>query len=177
MVMPSSSIELKFSVSGIDFDSEQTVITPQTFGLEKGATFTSGNFKYKVTTAAVKTGDTITTQGKVSVVGLSTKGKKAKSLSVPATVKKTATYKVTSVAANACKGAAATSVTLSKNIKSIKKGTFANCKKLSTLTLKAKLSSVAKNSFKGCGKTIKVKGTSAKANVTKLKKSGYKKFK
>lgn len=69
---------------------------------------------------------------------------------------------------------------LGKNIKSISAGAFANCKKLSTLKVKAKLTKVAKKAFKGCKKTIKVKGASkkvTKANVKKLKKSGYKKFK
>ena len=48
------------------------------------------------------------------------------------------------------------------------------------MKVKAKLTKVAKKAFKGCKKTIKVKGASkkvTKANVKKLKKSGYKKFK
>ena len=177
MVMPTDSLELKFSVSGIDFESEQTVVKPEVYGPAVGSTFTSGNFKYKVTTETIKTGDEITTAGKVAVVGLTAKGKKAKSLVVPATVKETATYKVTAINANAFKGAKAASVTLGKNVKKIKKGAFANCKKLATLTVNAKLSSVAKDAFKGCTKTIKVKGTAVKDNVKKLTKSGYKKFK
>ena len=139
-------------------------------------TFTSGNYKYKVTKAA-----TTAAKGTVKVVGLTKKGAKAKKLNVPATIKKqTAGYKVTAIGAKAFKGSKATAITLNKNIKTIPSAAFANCKKLKTLTVKAKLKKVAKKSFKGCKKKIKVKGASAKvrkANVKLLKKSGYKKFK
>ena len=117
----------------------------------------------------------------MSLVGLSKAGKKASSLSAPATAKINGyNYKVTSIGKNAFKGANAKTISLSKNIKSIPAGAFANCKKLSTLKVKAKLTKVAKKAFKGCKKKIKVKGASkkiTKANVKKLKKSGYKKFK
>ena len=85
------------------------------------------------------------------------KSKKA-TVKVAATIKvKGVTYKVTAIGANA----------------------FKNCKKLSKLTLKAKVS-VKKGAFKGCKKTIKVTAASKKAKkaqLKKLKKSGYKKFK
>ncbi len=147
--------------------AKATVVGPKV-----GKTFTKGNFKYKVTKAA-----TTKSSGKVTVTGLSKKGKKAKKLSVAATVKNTGSYKVTAIAKKSFKGAKATQITLNKNIKKIPANAFANCKKLKKLTLKAKLTSVAKKSFKGCKKKITVKGTSKKANVKKLKKSGYKKFK
>jgi len=172
--MPKDSVKIEFTVSGVDFDKSYVT---ETYGLAKGKTFTSGNFKYKVTKAATMTAG-VAAKGEVTVTGLSTAGKKKSSVSVGTSVKKTASYTIKSVAAGAFKGASSLkSVTLSKNIKSIKKNTFVNCTKLEKLTLKAKLSSVAKNSFKGCKKTIKVSGTSAKDNVKKLVKSGYKKFK
>ena len=149
---------------------------PSIVGPKVNATFTSGNYKYKVTKAA-----TTVAKGTVKVVGLTKKGAKAKKLNVPATIKKqTAGYKVTAIGAKAFKGSKATAITLNKNIKTIPSAAFANCKKLKTLTVKAKLKKVAKKSFKGCKKKIKVKGASAKvrkANVKLLKKSGYKKFK
>jgi len=151
--------------------------TSTTVGLAKNAKTTVGNFTYKVTKTSVKKAGK-TTNGTVTVAAMSKKGKKAKKLSVPATVKASgATYNVTAVGAKAMKGAKATSVTLGKNVKSIGKSAFASCKKLSKLSIKAKLSSVAKGAFKGCKKKIKVSGTSKKQNVKKLKKSGYKKFK
>lgn len=143
---------------------------------KKGNKVESGKVVYKVTKAA-----TAKKAGTLAIVGLSKAGKKASSLSAPATVKINGySYKVTSIGKNAFKGANAKTITLGKNIKSIPAGAFANCKKLSTLKVKAKLTKVAKKAFKGCKKTIKVKGASkkvTKANVKKLKKSGYKKFK
>lgn len=177
--MPVYSLELQFTVKGLDLGQDYST---KTYGAKKGATFTSGNFKYKVTKAATITAGK-TAKGKVEVVGLSAAGKKKTSVSVGTSVNYTsngekAAYTISSLGAGAFKGASKLkAVTLSKNIKSIKKDTFKNCKNLSKLALKAKLSSVAKNSFKGCKKTIKVSGTSAKANVKKLVKSGYKKFK
>ncbi|WP_455056767.1 cellulase family glycosylhydrolase [Jutongia sp.] len=149
---------------------------PSIVGPKVNATFTSGNYKYKVTKAA-----TTAAKGTVKVVGLTKKGAKAKKLNVPAKIKKQkADYTVTAIGAKAFKGSKATAITLNKNIKTIPSAAFANCKKLKTLTVKAKLKKVAKKSFKGCKKKIKVKGASAKvrkANVKLLKKSGYKKFK
>ena len=143
---------------------------------KKGNKVESGKVVYKVTKAA-----TAKKAGTLAIVGLSKAGKKASSLSASATAKINGySYKVTSIGKNAFKGANAKTISLGKNIKSIPAGAFANCKKLSTLKVKAKLTKVAKKAFKGCKKTIKVKGASkkvTKANVKKLKKSGYKKFK
>lgn len=143
---------------------------------KKGNKVESGKVVYKVTKAA-----TAKKAGTLAIVGLSKAGKKASSLSAPATAKINGySYKVTSIGKNAFKGANAKTISLGKNIKAIPAGAFANCKKLSTLKVKAKLTKVAKKAFKGCKKTIKVKGASkkvTKANVKKLKKSGYKKFK
>lgn len=103
-------------------------------------------------------------------------GKKKASVSVPASVsytldKEKAVYTVNAVSAGVFKKATRLkTVTLSKNIRSIKKDTFRNCKKLTTLKLNAKLISVAKDSFKGCKKTIFVKGACKAANIKLLKK-------
>lgn len=164
-------------------DPQPPVVTKKVLGTAKGKTFTAGNFKYKVTTAATIEG-TKKTAGKVTVVGLSSAGKKKTSINVKNTVsvKSTgASYKVTAIGSKAFKNASKLkSATLGTNIKSIPASAFAGCKKLSKLSVKKTLSSVKKNAFKGCKKTIKVTGGSKKvnkANVKKLKKSGYKKFK
>lgn len=142
--------------------------------LKKGDVFTNSNFKYKVTKAASGS-----TDGNATLTGLSTKGSKAKKLSVALSVKGTDgnSYKITAIRKKAFSGAKAAAVTLNKNIKNIPALAFQNCTNLNTLTLKAKLSKAAKNSFKGCKNTITVKGTSGKANKKLLKKTSYKKFK
>lgn len=122
------------------------------------------------------------TQGTVALVGLSSSGKSAKKLTVPASVSKEyngekVAYKVSSLGKSALKGAKATSVTLNKYMKKIPSQAFANCKKLNALTLKVKLTSVAKDAFKGCKKQIKVSGTAKAANLKLLKKTDYKNFK
>lgn len=184
--IPTSSVEITYTLKGADFSGKD--YATKTIGTKKGKTFTVGNFKYKVTKAATVTAGK-TKAGKVQVVGLTKKGKKASKLSVATAVsgkkvtvngsKYTPKYKISSLGKGAFKGAKAKSVTLSKNIKSIPASAFKNCKKLSKLTLKAKVS-VKKGAFNGCKKTIKVAGGSKKvkkANLKKLKKSGYKKFK
>jgi len=141
--------------------------------LKKGASFTAGQYKYKVTKAAVSG------KGTVTMTGLTGKGKSARKLSVAASVKGRdgVSYTVDKIGSKAFSGAKATSITLNKKIKVIPSSAFAKCKKLSSLTFKAKLSKAAKNAFKGCKKKIKVKGTAKKANKKLLKKTSYKKFK
>lgn len=141
--------------------------------LKKGAAFTVGNYKYKVTKVASSK------KGAVTLTGLAKKGKSAKKLSIATTVKNKngATYAVNAIGAKAFSGAKATSITLNKQIKKIPSSAFAKCKKLSSITFKAKLSKASKNAFKGCRKTIKVKGTAKKANKKLLKRTSYKKFK
>lgn len=134
--------------------------------VKKGTTFTSGNFKYKVTTA----------NKQVAVVGLKAAAKKKTSLTVPASVKKNGkTLKVTAINANAFKGASKLkTVTIGKNVTTIKAKAFNGNKKLATVKTKGKLKTVKKNAFKGVTKKLKVTGTSAKANKKLIKKSGAK---
>lgn len=180
--------------------------TKKTDGLAKGKTFSAGSLKYKVTKAATITTVTKKkTSGTVQVVGFSTSGKKKTSINVKNTVTRSGVkYNVTSVKSKAFQkskklkkatlGSKITSIPTSAfnadkkltsvkatGVKKIGKSAFKGCVKLNKLTLgKKKLSSVKKGAFKGCKKTIKVSGGSKKvkkANVKKLKKSGYKKFK
>ena len=78
---------------------------------------------------------------------------------VAATIKvKGVTYKVTAIGTNA----------------------FKNCKKVKKISVGKNVKTIGKNAFKGCKKTIKVTAASKKAKkaqLKKLKKSGYKKFK
>ena len=179
--------------------------TPPTkvIGVAEGKTFTAGNFTYKVTKAATITGNK-KTAGTVSVKALTKAEKKKTSINVKNTVANAgASYRVTAIAKGAFKGAAKLKkVTLGNNIKTvpanafngckklttvsakgarkIDKGAFKGCKALKKLTLGKKLSSVKKGAFQGCKKTIKVSGGTKKvrkANIKKLRKSGYKKFK
>ena len=141
--------------------------------------------------------------GKVVVTGLSSSGKKSSSINVKNKVSRSGySYKVTAIGSSAFKNSAKLKkVSLGTSIKSIPKNAFSGCKKLASLsapgatkikqsafkncralkklTFRKKIS-VKKGAFKGCKKTIQVKGGSkkiVKANRTKLKKSGYKKFK
>ena len=204
--LPTDSIEVEYTVSGVDFNSK-------VIGTQKGKTFTQGNFKYKVTKAVVLSGDNKVTKGAVQVVGLSKKGKKKANLSLGATAKVTSkaaistaaavmTYKVTTLKSGAFKNSAKLKsfsfkkaanvkklpskvfmnckklkkVELNKKMKKIPAAAFKGCKNLATIKCNAKLSSVNKSAFKGCKKKIKITGKSKKANKKKIKKA-YKKVK
>ncbi|WP_347475223.1 leucine-rich repeat protein [Clostridium sp. AF15-41] len=108
--------------------------------------------------------------------------KKAKKLTIPATVKvKNVTYKVTAVSDKAFKGnKKLTTVTIGSNVAKIGKEAFSSCKNLKKITVTAgKLKTIGKNAFKGINKkaTITVKETKkAKIDLKKqLKKKsiGY----
>ena len=104
--------------------------------------------------------------------------KKAKKLTIPATVKvKGVTYKVTAVSDKAFKGSKKlTTVTIGSNVTKIGKEAFSGCKNLKKITVTAgKLKTISKNAFKGINKkaTITVKGT--KKAKTALKKQLKKK--
>ena len=101
-------------------------------------------------------------------------GKKAKTVSIPATVKiNGVTYKVTKIADNAFKNnKTVTKVTVGSNIKTIGSNAFNGCKKLKTIKITStKLTSkpVSKNAFKGLTKATTIK-------VPKKKLSAYKKL-
>lgn len=189
--MPTSSMEIKFTVSGVatmdtkNADGSVTSgaavttqpaveATQEAVSLKKGKTFTAGNFTYKVTKASNKSGSAT-----VAVNAVKKSAQKKTSLSVPKTVtNKKFKYKVTSINGKAfanCKKLK--KVTLGANVKTIKKNAFAKCAKLASINVQGKLTKVEKKAFAGCKKTIKVSGKNKKANVKALKKSGYKKFK
>ena len=105
--------------------------------------------------------------------------KKAKSVSVPSTVKiKGVTYKVTGIADNALKGnKKVTKVTISSNVNTIGKMVFYGCKKLKTVTIESKeltSKTVSKKAFKGMAKatTIMVPKNKLKAYKKLFKSKG-----
>lgn len=119
---------------------------------KKGATFTVGKLKYKVTKSSKKSAT-------VQVIGATSK--KATSVKIPATITyRTYKYKVTSVKASAFSGyKKLKTVTVGNQVTSIEKNAFKNCKKLTTVTLGTKVKTIGANAFSGdkALKTIKVK--------------------
>ena len=138
---------------------------------KKGATLTVSSKKIKVkVTSSSKKNPTVTVT-KIT-------DKKAKKLTIPATVKvKGVTYKVTAISNKAFKGnKKLTTVTIGSNVTKIGKEAFFGCKNLKKITVTAgKLKTISKNAFKGINKkaTITVKGT--KKAKTALKKQLKKK--
>lgn len=136
---------------------------PEEAGLKEGDTFTSGKLKYKVTNA---------TAGKLAVAVQAPVSKSAKSLTVPSTVKaKEASYKVTSIAANAFKNCKKLKkITIGKNVATIGENAFRNAKALKQITVKTtKLKNVGKNALKGIHKKAVIK-------VPKKKLKAYRKL-
>ena len=143
-------------------DSKQNNITPA----KKGTTLIVSSKKLKVkVTSSSKKNPTVTITKFTD--------KKAKKLTIPATVKvKGVTYKVTAISDKAFKGnKKLTTVTIGSNVTKIGKEAFSGCKNLKKITVTAgKLKTISKNAFKGINKkaTITVKGT--KKAKTALKK-------
>lgn len=110
---------------------------------------TSGKFTYRVTGSST-----------VEVKALGAKYAKAKKIVIPAVVSLSGnSYQVTGIGANAVKGnKKITSVTVGKNVTTIGKNAFANCKNLKSIVIKsAKLKKVTKNAFKGIHKKAVIK--------------------
>ena len=149
--------------------------------VKKGTKVTIKGYKY-----------TVKNSSEVTFTGV--KNKKAKKISIPATVKiKNKKYKVTAMSEKSLKGVKAktiivgnnvqtignsamenckqlTNVTLGKNVKKIGKNVFKSDKKLKSITIKStKLKSVGKNAFKGIN-------SKAKITVPKKKYTSYKKL-
>ena len=148
-------------------DSKQNNITPA----KKGTTLTVSSKKLKVKVNSSSKKNPTVTVTKIT-------DKKAKKLTIPATVKvKGVTYKVTAISDKAFKGnKKLTTVTIGSNVTKIGKEVFSGCKNLKKITVTAgKLKTISKNAFKGINKkaTITVKGT--KKAKTALKKQLKKK--
>lgn len=140
---------------------------------QPSAPATDNNTVASGTTVTVGTNNYIVTDN-TSVAYAGTTNAKATKISIPATVKiGAATYKVTSVSANAFKGnKKIKSVTIGSNVTSIGKATFANCKKLTSVVIGKNVKTIGSKAFYGCSKLKKI---TVKSKV--LKKVGSKAFK
>ena len=152
----------------------------------------SNNASQNNSSSAAKIGDvitdasgifnyTITGNDTVEVKNMTAKGKTKKAVKISAAIRANGRiYKVTSIAANACKGnKKMTSLTIGNNVTKIGKNAFANCTKLTKVTvngskLKRSLKKVEKAAFWGISKkvTVKVPKNKKKAYSRLLKKGG-----
>lgn len=135
-----------------------------TIKAKKGTTFTSGKYKYKVTSTS-----TVAFDGIVSA--------KTTKVTIPKTVEYGgATFKVTAIAEGALKKATKiTQVTIGANVEKIGKSAFEGCKNLKTITIKStKIKSVGEKSLKGIYSkaTIKVPKKNYATYKKILKKGG-----
>ena len=143
-----------------------------------------------VTPSAVRKGDEVKASGsKYTVTDVDKKtveykaptSKKKTSITIPAKITVDGTsYKVTSIAKNACKGnKKLAKVTIGSNVTKIGANAFSGCSKLKNVIVKSKkLKSIGKNAFKGIHKKAAFKVPKAKYRAyKKLLKSkvGYKK--
>lgn len=192
---PKKSMRITFHISGVDFSVPKKEI-PVVNGIAENATFTSGNFKYKVTERSMSDG----TKGKAVIAGLAPAAASKASLSTVAVAENTdkCKYDVTGIAAkafqnskklkkikvgstiasigsNAFKGCKKlTSITYNKKVKSVAASTFEGCTSLSKITLGSKVKSIGKSAFKGCKKLSKI-SVSQKVKVSKGAFKGCKK--
>lgn len=137
--------------------------------LSKNSKVTVGDITYKVTKLGSKN---------KTVTCVSLNNKKAKKVTIPATVKAGGyKFKVTAVATNAFKNSKKLkSVTVGKNVATIGKNAFKGCSKLTKLTVKsAKITKLGKNVLKGTNKklVVKVPKKCKTAYSDMLKKSGF----
>ena len=143
--------ELKVTVQK-NVEIPQTPQNPQNgLTIAEGQIYDSGDYRYKVTSTAKQTAE---------VVGLNDMG--IAKIVINNSVKLGGKdYTVTSIAANAFKGnQKITSVVIKKNVETIGKNAFANCRKLKKITIKStKLKTIQGKAFSGCGKlkTIVIK--------------------
>lgn len=123
-------------------------------------------------------------------VELTEGNKSSKKVTVNAVTIEGKSYKVTSIAANAFKGAKMTTLTIGDNVTTINKNAFNNCKALKTVTIGKNVKSIKANAFGKCKKinsvtfkgtkklpTIKnaFKGANTKPKTIKVKKALIKK--
>lgn len=134
-----------------------------TIYVAKNASYTVGNYQYKITNAS--------TNGKGAVTLTSVK-KKTSSASIESTVtiggKK---FKITAIGANAFKkNTKVTNLTIGANVKTIGSNAFYGCKKLKNITIKTtqlKSSAVGSKAFSGVYSKVKVCVPASKVSTYK----------
>lgn len=139
-----------------------------------GATFTYGNYTYKVTKAYNGT-----TSGEVTLSKIAATATSKTTLSVPATIKPNGqSYKVTSVGVRAFKNCTSLKkITFLGSIKTVQIGAFYGAKNLTTVNLPSTVTFIQKNAFNGCSSLrrinlpsgLKTIGVRAFYNCTKLR--------
>lgn len=139
-----------------------------------GATFTYGNFTYKVTKAF-----TSTASGEVTLSKIATTAKSKSTLSVPATIKPNGqSFKVTMVGDRAFRDCTSLKkITFLGNVKTIGIGAFYGAKNLTTVNLPSTVTFIRKNAFNRCSSLrrinlpsgLKTIGIRAFYNCTKLR--------
>lgn len=137
--------------------------------LKKGASFTVGSLKYKVT----KTG--VSGKAEVQVVGSSKSKKKLSgTVKIPATVTYgKVSYRVTSIKAKAFKGyTKIKKVSLGSNLKTVGASAFQGCTKLTTVTVGKSVTTIGSGAFKSCKSLKKVTISSSK--VKKIGSAAFK---
>jgi hypothetical protein len=168
----------------------QNPISPASVPAAKGTTVND-----EKSGAAYKVSSTDSENPTVTYTG--TTDKKAKTVSIPATVTVDGvTYQVTAIADNAFSGCTKLkTVTIGKNVTSIGTNAFKGCSALTKLTIPANVTKIGANAFSGCKKlkTLTVKTTkltkksiaknafkgltkATKIKVPKSKLSAYKKL-
>ena len=116
-----------------------------------------------------------------TVAYVGTTNKKATTITIPDAITVDGiTYKVTSISAKALAGnKKIKKITVGKNVTSIGKNAFSNCKNLKTITIKtSNLKSVGKNAIKGINSKATIKVPKKQLKVYKKlfgKKTGFKK--
>ena len=130
-----------------------------TINAKKGATFTSGSYKYKVTSSSA-----------VAFTGFAKK--ETSKVTIPKTVKYGGkTFKVTAVASKALKGKTkVTQVTIGANVKTIGVSAFEGCKKLSKVTIGSAVTTIDDKAFRKC---TALKSITIPSKVTKIDKQAF----
>lgn len=142
-----------------DVTTEDTV-KPAAAGTEIKDTTTKAEY-----TVAETSGDTPV------VVYEGTTDKKAKTVTVPATVEVNGVkYEVTEIADNAFKNnKTVTKITIGKNVTKVGKNAFSGCKNLKTVSVGSNVATIEANAFKGCASlktvTLPAKTTTIKASA------------
>lgn len=151
--------------TGIDTTStddgkQETGPTPA----KKGTDLTDTKTKAEYTVTKATGTPTVSYEG--------TTNKKAKTVTVPATVKVNGvTYKVTTIANNAFKSnKKITKVKIGKNITKIGKNAFSGCKNLKTVSVGSNVKTIEASAFKGC---TSLKTITLPANTTTIKAGAF----
>lgn len=174
---PTKNMKIEFTISGLNFsEPKKNVVVDK--GLAESATFTDGDFRYKILTRSKSDG----TPGTVAITGLSTAAAAKTSITTTTTATNASNkYTVEAIAAKAFQGNQnITNITLSSSIRTIGNNAFNNCTKLNSIATN-QVTSIGSSAFENCknltkigiGNNVKTIGSSAFKNCTKIKNVTY----